>query len=48
MARERPSLGMNRPSLLVLLAWLSLAAWVLCNRGLHPGPALPPGLAGTR
>jgi hypothetical protein len=39
---------MTRPPPLVLIAWLSLAAWLLCNRGLHPGPALPPGLAGAR
>ena len=35
---------MSRP-LLVMLAWLSLGAWLVCTRGLHPGPRLPPGIA---
>jgi len=37
----------GRPSALVVLGWISLAAWLLLSRGLHPGPALPPGIAGT-
>jgi hypothetical protein len=30
---------------LVALAWISLGAWLLVTRGLHPGPTLPPGIA---
>jgi hypothetical protein len=36
---------MKRPPALVLLAWLALGAWLLCTRGLSPGPASPPGVA---
>jgi len=33
------------PQLLIALSWISLAAWLLLTRGLHPGPAQPPGLS---
>lgn len=38
----------GRAPLVVVLAWASLAAWLLLTRGLYPSAPPPPGAAGAR